>query len=77
MNEKYPSGRECKVCERNVWASTGGSQDMATPTGQGLCSPTSAFEKERMLSEGLRNPSVLMDSDIFIVRETRHEMATC
>jgi len=43
---------------RNVWAA-GGVKIMAIPyeKDKALCSPTSAFEKKRMLSKELRNPS--------------------
>jgi hypothetical protein len=41
MNEKDPIGRECNdsepECERNVWASTGGSQDHGHTYKARLC----------------------------------------
>jgi hypothetical protein len=44
---------------------------MAYLQEKALCSPTSALEigKERMLSQGLRNPSFAMDSDELIKAE--------
>jgi len=45
MNEKDPSGRECTVCEQNVWAT--GVKILAIPykKDKALCSPTSALER--------------------------------
>jgi hypothetical protein len=49
----------------------GGVKIMAIlPTGQGAVLTNQCLEEE-MLSEGLRNPSVLTDSDNFIVRENQ------
>jgi hypothetical protein len=72
MNEKDPSGRESdnskcanKKCLGYAGGGGPGSRSRLYLQDKALCSPTSASgkdSKERMLSEGLRNPSILPES---------------
>jgi len=52
MNEKDPSGRECNECANETSGLQGGVRIMAIPykKDKALCSPTSALEKEQMLT---------------------------
>jgi len=71
MNEKDPSGRECNA---NAKGYRGESGSWPYPTRkQGSVLTNQCLGKERMLSEELRNPSFLTDSDELIVE--RHRVA--
>ena len=60
-NEKDPSEREpeCSECANETSGLQWGVRITAIPykKDKALCSPTSALEKKRMLSEELRSPS--------------------
>jgi hypothetical protein len=51
---------------QNVWA-TGRAKIMAIVTTQGSVLTNQCLGKDRMLSEGLRNPSFLMDGELMNV----------
>jgi len=64
MNEKDPSGRECN-------ATGGQDHGHILQEKQGSVLTNQCLGKKRMLSEELRNPSFLTDSDELIVERHR------